>query len=117
VTNRARRLEPEPRLVLPDLTGFRGSHLEPRHDYDAVDFVACGFTDQDAGDVRFLESRFQRCAFGGLSLRRARFSGSLLDEVHGATWAGAQFLNDRRGRTKRPNRLACGGHRSTVSAF
>ena len=86
MTNRARRLAATDRpLTLPDLTVFDGDRLEARDEYEAIDFADLDLGGQDAGDARFLDCRIQRCSLDGLSLRRARFSGSLLDEVHGAT--------------------------------
>ncbi len=69
------------RLVLPDLTPFAGERLEPRRDYDTTDFVERDFAGQDGPDIRFLESRLQRCNLDDASLRRARILGSLLEGV------------------------------------
>ena len=82
---RARRIAAEPAFALPDLTAFDGTRLEPRHEYDAVDFVELDLGGQDAVDARILESRLDRCAVDGLSLRRARILRSLIADAHGAT--------------------------------
>ena len=70
---------------LPNLTRFEGSALAAYGNYDAVDFVACDFTGQQAGDARFLECRLDRCCLDGISLQRTRIVGSLLADVHGAS--------------------------------
>jgi uncharacterized protein YjbI with pentapeptide repeats len=85
MTARARRGASEPAFSLPALTAFDGAGLEPRHDYDALDFVEMDLTGQDAGDARFLECRLERCAVDRLSLRRARILGSLIADAHGAS--------------------------------
>lgn len=101
---KAHRAAPERQFSLPDLTGFDGDRLEARHDYDAIDFVDCDFTGQDAGDARFMECRLEGCCLDGLSMRRVRFLGSLLAEVHGATvdlsdstWRDARVSGGRLG--------------------
>ncbi len=81
----ARRATAERAAALPHLTRFVGGGLEPRRDYDAIDFVDRDFTGQDASDARFLECRLQRCCLDGLSMQRARVVESLLAEVHGAS--------------------------------
>lgn len=99
---RERRREPGP--VLPDLTPFDGDGLETGREYDAIDFVDRDFTGQVTTDSRFLECRLARCDLDGLSLRRARFVGSLLSEVHGAnvdltdsTWRDSRIAGSRIG--------------------
>jgi uncharacterized protein YjbI with pentapeptide repeats len=81
----ARRAVQDRAVALPHLTRFEGDGLEPRRDYDAIDFVDRDFTGQDASDARFLECRLQRCCLDGLSMQRARVVESLLAEVHGAS--------------------------------
>ena len=72
-------------VSFPDLARFEGGLLQPRRDYDAIDFVDGDFTGQDASDARFLECRLQRCCLDGLTMQRARVVESLLAEVHGAS--------------------------------
>ena len=64
----------------------------------------CDFTDQDAGDARFLECRLERCRVDGLSLPRARITETLLSEVHGtsidladSTWRDSHVSGGRLG--------------------
>jgi uncharacterized protein YjbI with pentapeptide repeats len=92
------------RLVLPELTPFAGDGLEPRHDYDTTDFVERDFAGQDGPDIRFLESRLQRCNLDDASLRRARILGSLLEGVTAATidladstWRDSEVVGGRLG--------------------
>jgi uncharacterized protein YjbI with pentapeptide repeats len=87
-----------------DLARFEGGLLEPRRDYDAIDFVDRDFTGQDASEARFLECRLQRCCLDGLSMQRARVVESLLSEVHGAsvdlsdaTWTGIRVRGSKLG--------------------
>ena len=63
---RARGAARDRAVALPHLTRFEGDGLEPRRDYDAIDFVDRDFTGQDASDARFLECRLQRCCLDGL---------------------------------------------------
>jgi uncharacterized protein YjbI with pentapeptide repeats len=109
VTARARRQAAEPLVALPDLAAFEGARLEPRHDYDAVEFVDCDFGGQDAGDARFLESRLDRCALDGLSLRRARILGSLIVDPRAttvdfadSTWRDSAVVGGRLGAVQLP---------------
>jgi len=95
--------------VLPELATFDGDKLEPRRDYDAIDFVDCDFTGQDASDARFVECRLQRCAVDGLVLRRSRILGSVLDAIHGAsvdfsdtTWRDSRVSGGRLGAVNLP---------------
>lgn len=80
-----RRAAPDQPFRLPALDPFDGDDLEAGHDYEAIEFVDRDFTGQDAIDARFLACRLERCLLDGLSMRRARFVGSLLDEVRGAS--------------------------------
>jgi uncharacterized protein YjbI with pentapeptide repeats len=82
---RARGAAQDRAVALPHLIRFEGGGLEPRRDYDAIDFVDRDFTGQDASDARFLECRLQRCCLDGLSMQRARVVESVLAEVHGAS--------------------------------
>ncbi|MGH2464813.1 MAG: pentapeptide repeat-containing protein [Candidatus Limnocylindrales bacterium] len=109
MTARARRPESEPAFSLPELTAFDGTRLEPRHDYDGIEFVDLDLTGQDAADARFVECRLDRCAVDGLSLRRARILGSLIADVHGAsvdladsTWRGSLVTGGRLGALQVP---------------
>ena len=90
-----------------DLARFEGGLLEPRRDYDAIDFVDRDFTGQDASEARFLECRLQRCCLDGLSMQRARVVESLLSEVHGASvdlsdtvWRDSGIAGSRLGAVK-----------------
>jgi uncharacterized protein YjbI with pentapeptide repeats len=76
---------PARRISLPDLTEFEDDLLEPGRDYDSLAFTDRNFTGQDAADARFLECRLERCSVEGLSLRRARFVTSVINEIHGAS--------------------------------
>lgn len=83
---------------------LRRARLEARRDYDTTDFVDCDFAGQDASDVRFLESRLQRCSLDGASLRGARVLGSVLDgataatvDFAGSTWRDAEVAGGRFG--------------------
>jgi uncharacterized protein YjbI with pentapeptide repeats len=100
----ARRATADRAIALPHLTRFEGDGLEPRRDYDAIDFVDRDFTGQDVSDARFLECRLQRCCLDGLSMQRARVVESLLAEVHGASvdlsdtvWRDSGFAGSRLG--------------------
>jgi uncharacterized protein YjbI with pentapeptide repeats len=83
--NGDRRPAGEPVFSLPSLSPFEGTALEPRQDHDSVDFVELVLDHQLATDSRFLECRLARCSVDGLSLRRARIRGTLLEDLHGAT--------------------------------
>ena len=109
MTAAGRRVPADRPFVLPDLTAFVGTSLEPRGDYDAIAFVEVDFTGQDAGDARFLECHFERCALDGLSLRRARVLGSLIADAHGAsvdladsTWRDSEVRGGRLGAVQAP---------------
>lgn len=109
MTARAGRRGPGPAFSLPELTVFSGTLLEPRHDYDGIDFVDLDLRGQDAADVRFLESRLERCAVDGLSVRRARLLGSLIADAHGATvdfadstWRDSQVTGGQFGAVQLP---------------
>jgi uncharacterized protein YjbI with pentapeptide repeats len=104
VRTNARRATAERPFSLPDLTAFSGDRLEPRRDYDAIDFVDRDFTGQDASDARFLECRLERCHLDGLSMRRVRVVDSLLSEVRAAsvdltdsTWRDSRMSGGRLG--------------------
>jgi uncharacterized protein YjbI with pentapeptide repeats len=96
-------------VVLPELSAFDRDRLGPREDYDGIDFVDLDLTTQDAADARFVECRFQRCSVDGLSLRRSRIIGSLLDAIHGAsvdladtTWRDSRITGGRLGAVDLP---------------
>jgi len=115
VTARTRRGGSERAFALPELTAFAGPGLEPRHDYDGIDFVDLDLTGQDAGDARFLESRLDRCALDRLSLRRARILGSLIADGHGAsvdfadsTWRDSLVTGGRFGAVQLPGATLTG---------
>lgn len=109
MTARARRAGSDPAFSLPELTAFDGTRLDAHHDYDGIAFVDLDLTGQDAADVRFLESRLDRCAVDGLSLRRARILGSLIADAHGAsvdladsTWRDSLMTGGRLGAVQLP---------------
>ena len=85
MTSKPRRTTPVHQFSLPNLAPFEGSGLVTRGDYDGLEFVDLDLGGQDAGDARVMECRFQRCGLDGLSLRRARIVGSLLEACHGTT--------------------------------
>ncbi len=70
-------------IPLPPLAPFHGEGLEPRGDYEAVEFVDCDFSGEDAADASFVECRMRRCLVDGLSLARARIAECWFEEVHG----------------------------------
>jgi len=80
-----RKRQPAAEISLPELSPYGGVVLEAGGDHDAVDFSDLDFTGQDAADSRFLECRLDRCALDGASLRRARFVGCLVQDIHGAS--------------------------------
>ena len=81
--NPAGRPEPPREIVLPDaLAPFTGDSLNVHGDYDAVHFTGLDFRGQAADDAAFLGCRLERCGLDGVSMRRARVSESLLDELH-----------------------------------
>ena len=98
------RPKPAHQFALPDLANFDGDRLEIGRDYDALLFTELDFTGQDAPDSRFLECRLDRCCVDGLSLRRARFIGSQLAGLFGAsvdladsTWRDSELVGGRLG--------------------
>ena len=82
---RSQRPIHERELSFPALTRFDRERLEPRRDYDAIEFLGCDFTGEDASDGRFLECRVQRCSLDGLSMQRSRIVDSLFADVQAAT--------------------------------
>ena len=104
MTAKPRRTTPAREFSLPQLTPFEGSSLVARGDYDGLEFVDLDLAGQDAGDARVMECRLQRCGLDGLSLRRARIVGALLDSCHGTTidladttWRESQISGGRLG--------------------
>jgi len=109
VTARPRRVAQALALALPELSAFDGDRLEARSDYDGIEFVDLDLSDQDAADARFVECRFQRCGVDGLSLRRSRIIGSVVDAIHGAsvdladaTWRDSRITGGRLGAMNLP---------------
>ena len=79
----AGRTEPPREIALPEtLVAFAGSSLDTHGDYDAVSFTGLDFAGQVADDAAFLGCRLERCGLDGVSMRRARISETLLDELH-----------------------------------
>jgi|GEM_PF-383399 len=94
----------ERELTFPALTRFDREHLEPRRDYDAIEFIGSDFDGEDASDGRFLECRILRCGIDGLSMQRTRIVDSLLADLHGArvdftdsTWRDSHLSGGRLG--------------------
>ena len=75
--------EPPREIALPSpLADFPGVVLEPHGDYDAVHFAGLDLAGQRFDDAAFLGCRLERCGLDGVSMRRARISECLLDELH-----------------------------------
>jgi len=87
------KTEPPRHIALPDaLAAFAGSSLEPQGDYDAVHFACLDFTGQAADDAAFLGCRLERCGLDGVSMRRARVSECLLEELHATSLDAADSI-------------------------
>jgi len=83
VVKPAGRPEPPRQIVLPEtLTALVGDALATHGDYDAVSFTGLDFAGQVADDSAFLGCRIERCGLDGVSMRRARISETVLDELH-----------------------------------
>lgn len=89
----AGRPEPPREIAMPEvLTPFAGDALIPRGDYDAVHFAGFDFAGQAADDAAFLGCRLERCGLDGVSMRRARISETLLDELHATSIDAADSI-------------------------
>jgi uncharacterized protein YjbI with pentapeptide repeats len=84
--------EPPRAIALPQLGVFTGSGLEPRGDYDALHFAGLDFAGQVADDAAFLGCRLERCGLDGVSMRRARISETLLEELHATSLDAADSV-------------------------
>jgi uncharacterized protein YjbI with pentapeptide repeats len=82
---RDRRPPPARVIELPELKPFSGAALEPRGDYEAVDFTGRDLSGQHADAAGFLRCRLARCRLDGLALARARIGDCLLTECRAAT--------------------------------
>jgi len=87
------RSEPPREIALPQtLRPFAGASLEPHGDYDAVHFAVLDLEGQTADDAAFLGCRLERCGLDGVSMRRARVSECLLDEIHATSLDAADTV-------------------------
>ena len=90
--------------ALPHLTAFAGDGLEPRGDYEALDFVDRDFSGGRADDARFLECRLLRCRLDGASFRGARIIETVCDgvlattaDLTDSTWRDTRIVGGRLG--------------------
>lgn len=72
-------------IALPALERFAGTALEPRGDYEAVDFLDRDFTGQAAPGAAFRACHLGRCRLDGLSMPRSRMSECLVEDVSAVT--------------------------------
>lgn len=79
-----RRPPPATMIELPDLVPFAGRALEPRADYEAVDFVGLDLGGQQADNAGLLRCRLARCGLDELALPKGRLSECLLTECRGS---------------------------------
>ena len=87
------RPEPAREIALPEtLAPFTGASLEPHGDYDAVHFASLDFAGQAADDAAFLGCLLERCGLDGASIRRARISECLLDELRATSLDAADSV-------------------------
>lgn len=76
----AGRHEPPREVALAALTPLRGP-VAPRGDYEAA-LITGDLAAQAFDDAAFLACHFERCGLDDVSMRRARISECLLDELH-----------------------------------
>jgi uncharacterized protein YjbI with pentapeptide repeats len=82
---RDRRPPPAVTIELPELKPFAGGVLEPRGDYEAIDFGGLDLSGQRADAAGFLRCRLARCRLDGLAMPRARIGDCLLTECQAAS--------------------------------
>ncbi len=85
MADRDRHPAPGRAIELPELTPFGGTALEPRGDYEAIDFTGLDLSGQRADAAGFLRCRLERCRLDGLAMPRARISECLLTECQAAS--------------------------------